>query len=237
MVSLRPSRYVLHRRWVHAPPPHGLPSVATFLWQCVQTVTTHSDRCPAAPHDLLGREAFGRLFDEIGDGFRLRDVDRVAAFHLDDGRACTHFLAARATPPSAPTPFSVPYGHLSVLLENGGVREDSATPCSSIITYRSRQSVKQLHRSVHPLDLGRARGNEPARIPQRHPGQHEVLTNDEPRHQPSALQARPNQRLYVPLGSPPSVAVGSSRREPPTEAARPNIIRQAGPFGRSAIPN
>ena len=93
--------------------------------------------------------------------------------------------------------------------ENGGVLADSAIPCSSIITYGPRQSAQQLHRSVHPLDLGRARGNEPARIPQWHPGQYEFLTNDEPRHQPARPETRPNQRLYVPLGSPPSVAVGS----------------------------
>jgi hypothetical protein len=55
----------------------------------------------------------------------------------------------------------------------------------------------------------RARGNEPARIPQWHPGQYEILTNDEPRHQPARPETRPNQRLYVSLGSPPSVAVGS----------------------------
>ena len=93
--------------------------------------------------------------------------------------------------------------------ENGGVLADSAIPCSSIITYGPRQSAQQLHRSVHPLDLGRARGNEPARIPQWHPGQYEFPINDEPRHQPARLETRPNQRLYVPLGSPPSVAVGS----------------------------
>ncbi len=56
---------------------------------------------------------------------------------------------------------------------------------------------------------GRTRGNEPARIPLWHPGQYEVLTNDEPRDQPTRPETRPNQRLYVPLGSPPSVAVGS----------------------------
>jgi hypothetical protein len=57
---------------------------------------------------------------------------------------------------------------------------------------------------------GRARNNELARIPLRPPGQHEVRTNDEPRHQPARPEAQPNQRLYEPLGSPPSVAVGLS---------------------------
>jgi hypothetical protein len=57
---------------------------------------------------------------------------------------------------------------------------------------------------------GRARGNEPARTPLGPPGQYEALTNDEPRHQPARPETRPNQRLYVPLGSPPSFAVSSS---------------------------
>jgi hypothetical protein len=56
------------------------------------------------------------------------------------------------------------------------------------------------------------------------PGQYEVLTNDEPRHQPARQETRPNQRLCVSLGSPPSVAVGSHRRVPPTEAARLKYI-------------
>src|SRR5512139_3961448 len=55
---------------------------------------------------------------------------------------------------------------------------------------------------------GRARDNEPARIPLWPPGQYEVRPNDEPRYQPSRQETRPNQRLYEPLGSPPSVAVG-----------------------------
>jgi hypothetical protein len=36
--------------------------------------------------------------------------------------------------------------------ENGGVRADSAIPCSSIITHGPRSSAQQLHWSVHPLD-------------------------------------------------------------------------------------
>jgi hypothetical protein len=36
--------------------------------------------------------------------------------------------------------------------ENGGVRLDSAIPCSSVITHGPRFSAQQLHRSVHPLD-------------------------------------------------------------------------------------
>jgi hypothetical protein len=57
---------------------------------------------------------------------------------------------------------------------------------------------------------GRARGNEPARTSLGASDQYEASTNDEPRHQPARPETRPNQRLYVPLGSPPSVAVGSS---------------------------
>jgi hypothetical protein len=55
---------------------------------------------------------------------------------------------------------------------------------------------------------GRARDNEPARIPLWPPGQYEVPVNEEPRHQPTRPETRPNQRLDVPLGSPPSVADG-----------------------------
>lgn len=36
--------------------------------------------------------------------------------------------------------------------ENGGAREDSAIPCSSITAYGPRSSARQPHRSVHPLD-------------------------------------------------------------------------------------
>jgi len=50
---------------------------------------------------------------------------------------------------------------------------------------------------------------KPARIPLWPGGQYEVSTNDEPRNQPMRLETRPNQRLYVSLGSPPFVAVGS----------------------------
>src|SRR5271166_5713805 len=88
--------------------------------------------------------------------------------------------------------------------------------------YLRTKAVRTATTSERPsVGPDRARGNEPARIPQWHPGQHEVLTNNEPRHQPARPETRPNQRLYVPLGSPPSVAVGSFRRVPPTEAARP----------------
>jgi hypothetical protein len=60
------------------------------------------------------------------------------------------------------------------------------------------------------VGLDRARDNEPACISLWPPGQHEVPTNDKPRHQPARPETRPNQRLYVSFGSPPLVAVGTS---------------------------
>src|SRR5882757_1630273 len=73
---------------------------------------------------------------------------------------------------------------------------------------------------------GRARGVEPARIPLWPPGQHEVPTNDEPRHQPARPETRPNQRLYVPLDHLLQLPWADRQRVPPTEAARPNLICQ-----------
>ena len=70
---------------------------------------------------------------------------------------------------------------------------------------------------------GRARGNEPARTPLGPPGQYEALTNDEPRHQPARPETRPNQRLYVPLGSPPSFAVSSSSARAAHRSRAPQI--------------
>jgi hypothetical protein len=93
--------------------------------------------------------------------------------------------------------------------ENGGVREDSAIPARALLpTDQGRPRSNCIGASVHWT--GRARGHEPARIPQWHSGQYEALTKSKPRHQPSRPETRPNQRLYVPLGSPPLVAVGSS---------------------------
>jgi hypothetical protein len=53
--------------------------------------------------------------------------------------------------------------------------------------------------------------------------QHEVRTNEEPRHQPTRHEARSNQRIYVPLGSPPSVAVGSSSARAAHRSRAPQI--------------
>jgi len=93
--------------------------------------------------------------------------------------------------------------------ENGGVREDFAIPARALLpTDQGRPHGNCIGASVHWT--GRARGHEPARIPEWHPGQYEASTKSKPRHQPSRPETRPNQRLYVPLGSPPLVAVGSS---------------------------
>jgi hypothetical protein len=81
--------------------------------------------------------------------------------------------------------------------------------CLSATTCRPRSSAQQLHRSVLPLDPV-ARVARACAHPQRPPGQHEVAINEAPRHQPVRLESRSNQRLYVPFGSPPSVAVGFS---------------------------
>src|SRR5262245_54066254 len=74
--------------------------------------------------------------------------------------------------------------------------------------YEPRSSARQLHRSVHPLDpVARVTISLRASLygllaSTRSP------TSDEPRDQPARPEAQPNQRLYEPLGSPPSVAVG-----------------------------
>src|ERR1700722_14894526 len=88
----------------------------------------------------------------------------------------------------------------------------------------------------------RARSNEPARTPLGPPGQYEASTNDEPRHQPARPETRPNQRLYVPLGSPPSVAVGSSSaraahlsRAPQTHISRMTLIAARVKISRHRI--
>src|ERR1700679_805770 len=79
------------------------------------------------------------------------------------------------------------------------------------------------------IGSGRTRGDKPARIPLRHSGQYEVLTNNEPRHQPARPETRPNQRLYVPLGSPPSVAVGSLSARAAHRSRAPQIDKPRMP--------
>jgi len=97
--------------------------------------------------------------------------------------------------------------------------------CSSTITY-GLKVVRVATASERPsVGPGRARGNEPARLLLWHPGQYKVPTNDEPRHQPTRPETRPNQRLYVPLGSPPSVAVGSSSARAAHRSRAPQIDR------------
>src|SRR5262245_44281508 len=95
--------------------------------------------------------------------------------------------------------------------------EPLRTPPFLLEHYVRNKAIRTATASERPsVGPGRARGYEPARIPLWPPGQHEAPTNDEPRHQPARPEAQPNQRLDVPLGSPPSVAVGS-----PTARCRP----------------
>ena len=107
--------------------------------------------------------------------------------------------------------------------------------CSSLTTYGPRSSVQQLHRSVHPLDpVARVTMSLRASL-YGLLASTRSLTNDEPRHQPARPETRPNQRLYVPSGSPPLVAVGSSSartthrsRAPQTDTPRMTQNRGAG---------
>jgi hypothetical protein len=75
--------------------------------------------------------------------------------------------------------------------------EPSRTPPFLLAHHYSRTKVFRIAvASKRPsVGLGRARDNQPARIPLWPPGQHEVTTNDEPRDQPKRPEARPNQRL------------------------------------------
>jgi hypothetical protein len=94
-------------------------------------------------------------------------------------------------------------------IRNGGVHEDSAIP--ALACYLRTKVVRTATASERPsVGRGHTRGDEPACLPVWHSSQYEVLTNDDPRHQPARPETRPNQRLCVPLGSPPSVAVDSS---------------------------
>ncbi len=90
--------------------------------------------------------------------------------------------------------------------------------------YQRTKVVRAATASERPsVGHGRARGNQPARTPLGPPDQYEASTNDEPRHQPARPETRPNQRLYVPLGSPPSVAVSSSSTRAAHRSRAPQI--------------
>jgi hypothetical protein len=107
--------------------------------------------------------------------------------------------------------------------ENGGAQLDSAIPCSIIIARGPSSSAQRRHRSVHPLDtVARVAMSLRASLYGIF-GQNEVLTNDEPRDQPARPETRPNQRLYVPLGSPPSVTVSSSTARAAHQSCAPQI--------------
>jgi hypothetical protein len=93
--------------------------------------------------------------------------------------------------------------------ENGGALTDSAIPA------RAPACADQGHLHGNCIEASyrwiRSRAwREPARILLRPTGRYEVPTNNGPRRSPAGLELRSNQRLYVPFGSPPSVAVGSA---------------------------
>jgi DNA-binding transcriptional LysR family regulator len=63
-----------------------------YPWRCCSSLESDAGSAGSplpALKNLLHRETLRRPLDELGDGFRLRNVDRVAAFHLDDAGACT----------------------------------------------------------------------------------------------------------------------------------------------------
>jgi hypothetical protein len=104
--------------------------------------------------------------------------------------------------------------------------EDPAIPARALLPKdQGRPHGNCVGASIHWTS--RARGDEPARKTLWHPGQYEALSKSEPRHQPSRPETRPNQRLYVPLGSPPLVAVGSSsaRAAHRSRAPKPDGLR------------
>ncbi len=110
--------------------------------------------------------------------------------------------------------------------ENGGVLVDPAIPA------RLPLPAEQGHLHGNCIEASfrwtRSRAwREPARSLLRPSGLYEVPINEVPRTQPVRLELRSNQRLYVPFGSPPSVAVGLLIRAcRPTEAARSKSLYQ-----------
>src|SRR6185436_5430537 len=107
----------------------------------------------------------------------------------------------------------------------------SRTPPFLLEHYVRTKVIRTATASERPsVGHGRARSDELARIPLWPPGQYEVPPSDEPRHQPSRQETRPNQRLCVPLGSPPSVAVSSfvGAHRPPKPRAHPEEYRNCG---------
>ena len=84
--------------------------------------------------------------------------------------------------------------------------------------------LRQLHRSVHPLDFGRARDNEPARIPQWHPASTRYgLTKYPATNQRATRRDRTNDCMCH-LDHLLRLLWAHHRRVPPTEAARPKSI-------------
>ena len=92
--------------------------------------------------------------------------------------------------------------------ENGGVLANSAVPARAIRRIHMIRTTTAAKRPT--IGPGRARDVEPARVHLWPLRQYEAPTSDEPRHRPTRPETRPDQRVYVPLGSPPLIAVGSS---------------------------
>jgi hypothetical protein len=107
--------------------------------------------------------------------------------------------------------------------ENGGALADSAISCSSMKPC-GQGTARQLHRSVRPLGSSVARVTQACAHRLRPSGRREPSTSDEPR-QPVRPELRPNQRLNVPLGSPPFSCRGliADAHRPPKRAPIPEF--------------
>jgi hypothetical protein len=122
-------------------------------------------------------------------------------------------LRLRSSPAASQKKTAEPLRAPPFLLEHQCVRTKATRPGSS---------ARQLHRSVHPLDsVARVTMSLRATL-YGLLASTRLTTNDEPRHSPVRPEARPNQRLYEPPGSPPSVAVGLSSTRAAHRSPAPN---------------
>src|ERR1700689_5426859 len=111
----------------------------------------------------------------------------------------------------------------NVAQENGGAPADSAIPARSLLpTDQGSPRSNCVEASIRWTWVARVATSLRASLIGIQ-SQYEVRTNEEPRHQPARHEARPNQRFYVPLGSPPSVAVGSSSARAAHRSRAPQI--------------
>jgi hypothetical protein len=153
------------------------------------------------------------------------EVGGPAPQHLQGSAPCrAHREKMAESAGTPPTRQLARYGGLRTHeLKNGGVRKDPAIPARARLpTDQGRPHGNCIGASIRWT--GRARGHEPVRIPQWHPGQYQALTKNKPRHQPSRPETRPNQRLHMPLGSPPLVAVGSSSARATHRSRAPHTL-------------